>query len=286
MTEVIKHLFTAENTKLVVLSILALVLVPLLSWILVFRGKKRQPFLNPDVWQELPLAEKEVITHNTRRFRFALPYKDQPIGLPIGQHISLKALKPAADGTEIFKPYTPVSDDDLLGYVDFVIKVYEQGRMTKHMDELAIGDKLLFKGPKGRFKYSCNAKRSLGMIAGGTGITPMYQVATQLLKDHQDHTKMSLIFGNVSHDDILIKEELEALAAAHPTRFKVYHVLNQAPPGWTQGVGFITADIIKQHIDPPAEDVMVLRCGPGPMNVAVKKALDGLGYTREMQFEF
>ncbi len=55
--------------------------------------------------------------------RFALPYKDQPIGLPIGQHISLKALKPAADGTEIFKPYTPVSDDDLLGYVDFVIKV-------------------------------------------------------------------------------------------------------------------------------------------------------------------
>lgn len=69
MTEFIKHLFTAENTKLVVLTILALVLVPLLSWILIFRGKKRQPFLNPDVWQELPLAEKEVITHNTRRFR-------------------------------------------------------------------------------------------------------------------------------------------------------------------------------------------------------------------------
>jgi cytochrome-b5 reductase len=67
---------------------------------------------------------------------------------------------------------------------------------------------------------------------------------------------------------------------------QVYHVLNQAPPGWTGGVGFITADIIKQHIDPPAEDVLVLRCGPGPMNVAVKKALDGLGYTREMQFEF
>ncbi len=56
--------------------------------------------------------------------RFALPHKDQPIGLPIGQHISLKAIKPAADGTEIFKPYTPISDDDLLGYVDFVIKVF------------------------------------------------------------------------------------------------------------------------------------------------------------------
>lgn len=67
---------------------------------------------------------------------------------------------------------------------------------------------------------------------------------------------------------------------------QVYHVLNNAPPGWTQGVGFITANIIEQHLEPPAEDVLVLRCGPGPMNAAVKRALDSLGYTREMQFEF
>jgi cytochrome-b5 reductase len=66
----------------------------------------------------------------------------------------------------------------------------------------------------------------------------------------------------------------------------VYYVLNEAPPGWAGGVGFITADIIKAHIEPPAEDVLVLRCGPGPMNAAVKRALDSLGYTREMQFEF
>ena len=41
-------------------------------------------------------------------------------------------------------------------------QVYDQGRMSKHMDELAIGDKLLFKGPRGRFKYTRNAKRHLG----------------------------------------------------------------------------------------------------------------------------
>jgi cytochrome-b5 reductase len=161
MKDISKKFLTEENGKLVVLTLLALVLIPLLSWIAFFRKTKRQPFLNPDVWQELPLVEKEVITHNTRRFRcvqgpkvlfktisvvlslhcrpqigsmharFALPQKDQPIGLPIGQHISLKALKPAADGTEIFKPYTPVSDDDLLGYVDFVIKVMSTSNALK-----------------------------------------------------------------------------------------------------------------------------------------------------------
>ena len=39
----------------------------------------------------------------------------------MGQHIILKAA--GADGSDIMKPYTPVTDDDTLGYVDFVIKV-------------------------------------------------------------------------------------------------------------------------------------------------------------------
>ena len=41
----------------------------------------------------------------------------------MGQHIILKAA--AADGSDILKPYTPVTDDDTRGYVDFVIKVQE-----------------------------------------------------------------------------------------------------------------------------------------------------------------
>lgn len=59
------------------------------------------------------------------------------------------------------------------------------------------------------------------MIAGGTGITPMYQVAHAILKDPRDRTDISLIFGNISEEDILIPEELDALAKAHPKRFKV-----------------------------------------------------------------
>jgi cytochrome-b5 reductase len=59
------------------------------------------------------------------------------------------------------------------------------------------------------------------MIAGGTGVTPCYQVATAILKDPRDTTKISLVFGNISEDDILLKQELEDLAAAHPDRFKV-----------------------------------------------------------------
>jgi ferredoxin-NADP reductase len=40
------------------------------------------------------------------------------------------------------------------------------------------------------------------MIAGGTGITPMYQIIKASLKDAQDKTQLRLIYANVNEDDI------------------------------------------------------------------------------------
>lgn len=65
----LEDLLDVKNSKMVALTLLVLVLVPLLFWIIFSRNTKRKPFLNPEVWQELPLVEKEVVTHNTRRFR-------------------------------------------------------------------------------------------------------------------------------------------------------------------------------------------------------------------------
>ena len=59
-----------------------------------------------------------------------------------------------------------------------------------------------------------------GMIAGGTGVTPMYQVAKAILKDATDKTQISLLFANVSADDILIEDLLSELQAQSP-QFKV-----------------------------------------------------------------
>ena len=42
--------------------------------------------------------------------------------------------------------------------------------------ELSIGDEINARGPKGQFNYTPNMCRAIGMIAGGTGLTPMLQV--------------------------------------------------------------------------------------------------------------
>lgn len=113
------------------------------------------------------------------------------------------------------------------------------------MASLAVGQKIRVKGPKGAFVYTPNMVRHFGMIAGGTGITPMLQVARAVLKGRAkgDKTEVDLIFANVTETDILLKEDLDELAKSDPG-FRVHYVLDRPPEGWTGGTGYVTADMI------------------------------------------
>lgn len=124
------------------------------------------------------------------------------------------------------------------------------------------------------------------MVAGGSGITPMYQVANAVLADPRDKTRISLIYANVAEEDILMRERLDALAAMHPN-FTVHYVLNKPPAtGWKGSTGFVSPAIVSAQLPAPGPGVVVLRCGPPPMNRAVEGIFNQLGYPVDTQFEF
>ena len=182
---------------------------------------------------------------------------------------------------EVVRSYTPITLDDTKGHFDLLVKTYAQGNASQYLSSLKIGDKARFRGPKGRFLYRPNMAKKVGMIAGGTGITPILQVVKAVLRNPVDKTKMSLIFGNLSKEDILLYEELKELASKHPKQFKVHFVLNNPPEGekWDGSVGYITADIIKAHCPASADNSKVLMCGPPPMMAAMTKILtEELGF--------
>lgn len=57
-------------------------------------------------------------------------------------------------------------------------------------------------------------------IAGGSGLTPMLQIAQEVVRNPEDKTEVTLVFANKTEDDILLRKELDAMARKHKN-FKV-----------------------------------------------------------------
>lgn len=170
------------------------------------------------------------------------------LGLPIGKHISIGAELPQPDGTtkEIVRSYTPISADHQPGYFDLLIKSYPQGNISRHMASLMVGQHIRVRGPKGAFDYQPNMSRHMGMVAGGSGITPMLQIIRAIVRGRAagDKTEVDLIYANVTPQDILLKEDLDALTK-EDSGIRVHYVLDKPPEGWTGGVGYVTGEMIE-----------------------------------------
>ncbi|KAF9568111.1 NADH-cytochrome b5 reductase [Mortierella alpina] len=253
--------------------------------------------LDPNAFVDFTLKSIHVLTPNTSRFVFALP-EDQALGMTVASCVMTKFTN--AEGKAVIRPYTPTSDADLKGSFDFIVKRYDAGVMSAHFHSLKVGDTLAVKGPMTKYALQINQHKSVAMLAGGTGITPMLQVIGGILKNKEDTTKMNLIFANVTPEDIMLKEDLDALAKAHPDQFKVTYVIDKAVEGWEGETGYITADLVKKHIPEIGSDGnKVFVCGPPPMMAAVsgpkgpnytqgevEGVLKQLGLTIEQVFKF
>lgn len=246
--------------------------------------------------QRIPckLISKTSVSRDVRIFRFALPSPDQVLGLPVGKHIFLCA---TIDDKLCMRAYTPTSSVDEVGYFDLLIKIYFKGEhpkfpngglLSQHLESLPIGSMLDIKGPLGHIEYTGRgnftvhgkhkfAKR-LAMIAGGTGITPIYQVMQAILEDPTDETEMFVVYANRTEDDILLREELDGWAKKFPN-VKVWYVVEKANEGWEYSSGFITESILREHIPDGSSDTLALCCGPPPMiQYAVLPNLEKMNY--------
>ena len=320
-----------------------------------FGNAKSKPALDPVNFTPLPLVKKENISHDVVRFTFGLPNGPTgKLGLPVGQHITLKFTETLADGStkNHQRSYTPTTGDDTPGTVTFVIKVYkanvhpkfpEGGKMSQHLDSLQIGDTVDMRGPKGKFLYSycllvynmwlCSglycimyymtqhpminhsghmtyrkngkftvhpilkknpdeerSAKHFGMIAGGTGITPMLQIMHAVLRDEPNsNVTISLLYANQAEDDILVREELEDAVKTYNGRFKLHYTLDRPPNGWKYSTGFISKEMIEEHLPSPAADgsTQILMCGPPPMvKFACLPNLEALGFKKSDHFVF
>lgn len=290
-----------DTKTMIALGVLGLGLITVIGYL--FNSKeKKKPILDPTKKLQLKLIEKQSLTHDVRKFRFALPNASDVVGLPVGKHIYISTMM---NGKLVSRPYSPVSSNDDRGFVEFVIKVYppnppqfpDGGILSQYMDTLKLGDEMDFRGPIGKIEYKgrgvieigagsaekvTKKVKHIGMIAGGTGITPLLAVVREIMKDPGDTTKISLIFANKTEGDIFLREELEECAEKHPN-FKLHYTLDSPPEQWKYSKGFITEQLIRDHmpVQFPTDSVICI-CGPPPMiNFACKPNLAKCSYPED-----
>ena len=128
----------------------------------------------------------------------------------------------------------------------------------------------------------------------------MYQLCRAIFKNPEDKTKVTLVFGNVTEEDILLKREFQDLENTYPQRFKAFYTLDKPSDSWTQGKGFINQELLKTILpEPKSDNIKIFVCGPPGLYKAISGAknspsdqgelsgiLKALGYSQEQVYKF
>ena len=149
-------------------------------------------------------------------------------------------------------------------------------------EELKVGDILTGTMGLGQFYYEpLRDARHVVALAGGVGITPFASMAKEVANGTLD-IDLTILYGSASSDDIVMKEELDALDGVCD-RLHIVHVLSGNEPGWTGEKGFLTAELIKRY---SAEDTTYLICGPQVMYTFLRQEVAKLDVpARRVRFE-
>ncbi|KAF0989618.1 hypothetical protein HZS_2861 [Henneguya salminicola] len=245
--------------------------------------------------QSLTLSDKKQTAHNTYIFRFKLPSENDTLNLPIGNHIWIHYND---EDYEIKRAYTPISLNHEIGYVDLAIKIYfptkdypQGGIISQYLHSLSLGNTIDISWPRGKIKYEGYGSQflitdeglitidNITMIAGGTGITPMYQIIRYITLLKNDKTKISLIYANRSRDDIMLYEELKNFKKnLGEIQFKIHFILTNPPSEWNEGKGKINKKTIYEHAWLPSESTIALICGRPAINDTMMDLLEEVGY--------
>jgi cytochrome-b5 reductase len=109
----------------------------------------------------------------------------------------------------------------------------------------------------------------------------------QAALDGNDGSQISLIFGNRTVEDILLKDELDQYKRNYAEKFNLHYTVDVKPEfPWAYSVGFVTDTLLKEKMPEPGEDTIILYCGPPPFEDMMKKHLAVLGYKDSMVFKF
>lgn len=170
-------------------------------------------------------------------------------------------------GNKLTHPLSLSSGPEEVKFIEFTKRMTDSPYCSR-LKSLEQGNTISVKGPVGKFCLTESSK-TLVMIAGGIGITPIRSILTSLEKTKGNIGTVILIYGNLNREDIAFRDELENLKLSD---YHLVHVLSDTAGMEKVYQGFITADIISKEV-PKSSDAYYMVSGPPVMVEAIKKDL-------------
>jgi predicted ferric reductase len=145
------------------------------------------------------------------------------------------------------------------------------GDFSSTLKDVEIGTPAFLEGPFGAFTPNDDQSRNVCFIVGGVGITPVMSML-KTFRDRKDRRTMLLLYGNRDWDEVLFREELEALQ--DELDLTIVHVLSDPHDDWEGERGRVTPELIDRyspHVEGSLMEFYV--CGPEPLMDAAEQHL-------------
>lgn len=202
-----------------------------------------------------------------------------------GQYITITKM---FNGESATRCYSICSTPDS-GELSIGVKRVEGGLLSTYLNtRLKVGDELTVTGAFGEFVYDANnsnTNQPLVLIAGGSGITPIFSIVKSALEGSKDK-KVNLIYANRSIKDTIFLDQLNELQRLYSDRFSLVYVFQEADKEWEGYTGYLDNQKLSTvfgSID-NFNDSLVYICGPDVMKNIVVETLNTAKFSSERVF--
>ena len=244
-------------------------------------------------YHHFPIIARRIVNQGERPVIF-LTVRVSTASLPTGAHVKVRTTT-SNNEESIIRSYTPTRFDR--GECELMFRVYEGGPMSTYLSKLKVGNSIEMQGPTGLERYASHGPGTfsrgdkvwegithVALVSGGTGITPMLQIANHVLQDKNDQTKLSLVSFTTSIADIMLENELRTLASSSDSRLRLTFVVSKLStselrdgiPSDVRHVSMrdLNSETLETLLNVPiASNTMICLCGPDGFVARAKELL-------------
>jgi len=180
--------------------------------------------------------------------------------------------------TDMYRAFS-IASSPTEDFLLFTMKIRPESTYKQFFDGIKPGEELTVLGPVGRFTLPGDSSKHVVFLGDGIGITPFRSMA-KFAADQQLPHKITLLYSNMTPEDIIFRKEWDELAKTNPN-FDVVRTIKE-PRGskekWNGRVGKIDQALIQEHVQDLSKTLFYL-CGEPKTVREFAGILRGLGVT-------